>query len=202
MTHYRAARLSHSTTRPDSRAVRFGLMAGTVTGAAVLTAAAAQVSVTLPGSPIPFTLQPMAVLLAGVVLGARQGALSQMLYLAAGVAGASAFAWSPVLLPGAARLLGPTGGFLLAFPVAAAVAGRLSARGVTRGALGTAAAMVAGLAALYAGGIAWASLFVPAATSAGVVATFAPYAVADLVKVALVAPVVPMVRRALAGSRP
>lgn len=177
-------------------------MAGTVTGAAVLTAAAAQVSVTLPGSPIPFTLQPMAVLLAGVVLGARQGALSQVLYLAAGVTGASAFAWSPVLLPGAARLLGPTGGFLLAFPVAAAVAGLLSNRGVTRGVVATMAAMAAGLVALYAGGIAWASLFVPAATSAGVVATFAPYAMADLVKVALVAPVVPMVRRALAGSRP
>lgn len=177
-------------------------MAGTVAGAAVLTAVAAQVSVTLPGSPIPFTMQPLAVLLAGVVLGARQGALSQVVYLAAGVAGASAFAWSPVLLPGAARLLGPTGGFLMAFPAAAAVAGLLSARGATRGALGTAAAMVAGLVALYAGGIAWATLFMPAATSAGVVATFAPYALADLVKVALVAPVVPMVRRALAGLRP
>ena len=177
-------------------------MAGTVAGAAVLTAAAAQVSLTLPGSPIPFTLQPMAVLLAGVVLGARQGALSQVLYLVAGVAGAAAFAWSPVLLPGAARLLGPTGGFLLAFPVAAAVAGVLSDRSVTRGVIGTMAAMAAGLVALYAGGIAWASLFVPAATSAGVVATFAPYALADLVKVALVAPFVPVVRRALSGSRP
>ncbi len=177
-------------------------MAGTVAGAAVLTAAAAQVSLTLPGSPIPFTLQPMAVLLAGVVLGARQGALSQVLYLVAGVAGAAAFAWSPVLLPGAARLLGPTGGFLLAFPVAAAVAGVLSDRSVTRGVIGTMAAMAAGLVALYAGGIAWASLFVPATTSAGVVATFAPYALADLVKVALVAPFVPVVRRALSGSRP
>ena len=180
-------------------------MAGTVAGAAVLTAAAAQVSLTLPGSPIPFTLQPMAVLLAGVVLGARQGALSQVLYLVAGVAGAAAFAWSPVLLPGAARLLGPTGGFLLAFPVAAAVAGVLSDRSVTRGVIGTMAAMAAGLVALYAGGIAWASLFVPATTSAGLsamLATFAPYALADLVKVALVAPFVPVVRRALSGSRP
>lgn len=205
MTHYRAARLPDSTTRPDSRAVRVGLMAGTVAGAAVLTAAAAQVSLTLPGSPIPFTLQPMAVLLAGVVLGARQGAVSQVLYLVAGVAGAAAFAWSPVLLPGAARLLGPTGGFLLAFPVAAAVAGVLSDRSVTRGVIGTMAAMAAGLVALYAGGIAWASLFVPATTSAGLsamLATFAPYAAADLVKVALVAPFVPVVRRALSGSRP
>jgi biotin transport system substrate-specific component len=177
-------------------------MAGTVAGATVLTAAAAQVSLTLPGSPIPFTLQPMAVLLAGITLGARLGSLSQVLYLVAGVAGASAFAWSPVLLPGAARLVGPTGGFLLAFPVAAAVAGLLSDRGLTRGVVGTMAAMVAGLVALYAGGIAWAFLFVPATTSAGVVATFAPYAAADLVKVALVAPFVPVARRALFASRP
>jgi biotin transport system substrate-specific component len=202
MTHYRAARLSDSTARPDSRVVRFGLMAGTVAGATVLTAAAAQVSLTLPGSPIPFTLQPMAVLLAGMALGARLGALSQVLYLVAGVAGASAFAWSPVLLPGAARLVGPTGGFLLAFPVAAAVAGLLSDRDLARGVVGTIAAMAAGLVALYAGGIAWGIFFVPATTGAGVVATFAPYAVADLVKVVLVAPFVPVARRALSGARP
>ncbi len=202
MTHYRAARLPDSTPRPDSRAVRSGLTAAVVVGATALTAVAAQVSITLPGSAIPFTLQPVAVLLAGVVLGARQGALSQVLYLVAGVAGAAAFAWSPVLLPGAARLLGPTGGFLLAFPVAAGLAGWLSDRGVTRTVPGTAAAMAAGLAVLYAGGVSWASLFVPASTSAAGLATFAPYAAADLIKVALVAPLVPVVRRALFGARP
>ena len=199
MTHYHAARLWDPATPSDSRAVRAGLVAGTVACATALTAAAAQVSVTLPGSPIPFTLQPVAVLLAGMVLGARLGALSQVLYLAAGVAGASAFAWSPVLLPGAARLLGPTGGFLLAFPVAAGIAGLVRDRGITRGAPGAAMSMVAGLAALYAGGIAWASLFAPA--SAGAVAAFAPYVAADLVKIALVAPVVPALRRAVFGAR-
>ena len=198
MTHYRAAHL-HST-RPDSRVARIGLAAGLVACATTLTAVSAQASFTLPGSPIPFTLQPVAVLLAGVVLGARLGALSQVLYLVAGVAGVSAFAWSPVLLPGAARLLGPTGGFLMAFPVAALVAGVVRDRRATRGALGTAAAMVAGLVALYACGIAWASLFVPATSSVGLVAGFASYAAADLVKVALVAPVVPAVRRALLGA--
>ena len=201
MTHYRAARLWDASTRPDSRAARAGLLAGAVACAAALTAVTAQVSITVPGSPIPFTLQPVAVLLAGVVLGARLGALSQVLYLAAGVAGASAFAWSPVLLPGAARLLGPTGGFLLAFPVAAAVAGLLRDRGVARATLRTAMAMAAGLAALYAGGIAWASLVMPAASGAGLVATFAPYVAADLVKIALAAPVVTAVRRVLAGRQ-
>ncbi len=177
-------------------------MAAAVVGATALTAAAAQVSITLPGSAIPFTLQPVAVLLAGVVLGARRGALSQVLYLVAGVAGASAFAWSPVLLPGAARLLGPTGGFLLAFPLAAGVAGWLSDRGVTRTVPGTAAAMVAGLTVVYAGGVTWASLLAPAFASAGALVAFAPYAAADLIKVALVAPLVSVVQRALFGARP
>ncbi len=199
MTHYRAAHLD--STRPDSRVARLGLAAGLVACATALTAVSAQASLTLPGSPIPFTLQPVAVLLAGVVLGARLGALSQVLYLAAGIAGASAFAWSPVLLPGAARLLGPTGGFLMAFPAAAFVAGLVSTRVASRGAFGAAAAMVAGLVALYAGGIAWASLFVPAASTLGLVGGFAAYAAADLVKVALVAPVVPAVRRVLAAAR-
>ena len=199
MTHYPAARLSDTTTRPDSRAARAGLAAGSVACAAVITAVAAQVSVTLPGSPIPFTLQPVAVLLAGVVLGARLGALSQVLYLAAGVAGASAFAWSPVLLPGAARLFGPTGGFLMAYPLAAGVAGLLGDRGLARGVFGTAAAMLAGLATLYAGGIAWAGVLAPL-SAAGLVATFAPYVALDLIKVALAAPIVLAARRWL--SRP
>ncbi len=199
MTHYRAVRLDSS--RPDSRVAQIGLAAGLVACATALTAVSAQASFTPPGSPIPFTLQPVAVLLAGVVLGSRLGALSQVLYLALGVAGASAFAWSPVLLPGAARLLGPTGGFLMAFPVAAFVAGLVGGPRVTRGAWGTAAAMVAGLVALYAGGMAWAGLFVPATSSLGLVAGFASYAAADLVKIALVAPLVPAVRRALLGGR-
>ncbi len=199
MTHYRAAHLESA--RPDSRVTRIGLAAGLVAGATALTAVSAQFSLTLPGSPVPFTLQPVAVLLAGVVLGARLGGLSQVLYLAAGVAGASAFAWSPVLLPGAARLVGPTGGFLMAFPVAALMAGLVYRRTATRGVLGAAAAMIAGLVALYAGGIAWASLFIPAAPGLGFVAGFAPYAAADLVKVALVAPVVPALRRVLPGVR-
>lgn len=198
MTHYRAAHLD--STRPDSRVARIGLAAGLVACATALTAVSAQASLTLPGSQVPFTLQPVAVLLAGVVLGARLGAVSQLLYLAAGIAGASAFAWSPVLLPGAARLFGPTGGFLMAFPVAAFVAGLMYNRAETRSALATAAAMIAGLVVLYAGGIAWASLFMPA-TGPGLVAGFAAYAAADIIKVALVAPVVPAVRRALSAAR-
>ena len=89
----------------------------------VLTAAAAQVSVPLPFTPVPLTLQPMVVLLGGAALGSRLGFSSQVLYLLAGLAGLPVFAASPVLPQGALRLLGPTGGFLLAYPLAAFVAG-------------------------------------------------------------------------------
>src|SRR3954465_8113509 len=86
---------------------------------ALLVAAAAQVSIPLPGTPVPMTLQPMAVLLVGGLLGARLGARSMILYLAMGAAGLPVFTPSAILLPGVGRLFGATGGYLLAYPVAA-----------------------------------------------------------------------------------
>src|SRR5881396_235313 len=85
---------------------------------AVLVALAAQVAVPLPGTPVPMTLQPMAVLLVGGLLGPQLGALSLILYLAMGAAGLPVFT-PTVPLFGIARLLGPTGGYLLAYPIAA-----------------------------------------------------------------------------------
>jgi len=112
---------------------------------AALTAAASQVSVPLPFTPVPFTLQPMIVLLGGAALGSRLGLSSQVLYLAAGIAGLPVFAASPVLPQGVARLLGPTGGYLMAYPLAAFAAGWLAERGFDRRYLGSVAAMAAGL---------------------------------------------------------
>src|SRR6267142_6833529 len=89
---------------------------------ALLVAGAAQVAIPLPGTPVPMTLQPMAVLLVGGLLGAPLGALSMILYLAMGAAGLPVFT-PTVPLVGVARLLGPTGGYLLAYPVAAYVVG-------------------------------------------------------------------------------
>ncbi len=101
-----------------------GVRVAAVVAGAVLVAAAAQVSVPLPGTPVPMTLQPMAVLLVGGLLGARLGALSMILYLAMGAAGLPVFTPTVPLL-GVARLLGPTGGYLLAYPLAAWVVGCL-----------------------------------------------------------------------------
>lgn len=89
----------------------------------LLTAISAQV--TIPVKPVPFTLQTMAVLLSGAFLGARNGAYSQLIYLSLGVIGLPVFAAIPGEAIGFARLFGPTGGYLLAFPVAAFVTGYL-----------------------------------------------------------------------------
>lgn len=87
----------------------------------ILTAVAAQISI--PVKPVPFTLQTLMVGLAGAFLGAKRGAYSQLLYLALGVIGLPVFAPTPDGYFGAAALFGPTGGYLLAFPLAAFVAG-------------------------------------------------------------------------------
>jgi len=89
----------------------------------ILTAIAAQF--TVPIKPVPFTLQTIAVLLSGAFLGAKKGALSQLIYLSLGIIGLPVFAQTPEGALGFARLLGPTGGYLLAFPLAAFVTGYL-----------------------------------------------------------------------------
>src|SRR5206468_2909370 len=106
------------------RRAAWGARIAALVGGAVLVAAAAQVSVPLPGTPVPMTLQPMAVLLVGGLLGARLGALSMILYLAMGAAGLPVFTPTVPLL-GVARLFGPTGGYLLAYPIAAYAVGSL-----------------------------------------------------------------------------
>jgi biotin transporter BioY len=105
----------------QARPVELRKAIGVVLGAAFV-ALAAQISVPLPGTPVPMTLQPLAVLLVGGLLGARLGAASMVLYLALGIAGLPVFTPTVPLL-GVARLLGPTGGYLLAYPVAAFAVG-------------------------------------------------------------------------------
>jgi biotin transport system substrate-specific component len=150
-----------------------------IAAAAGLTALSARFAVPLPGVAVPFTLQPVAVLLSGLLLGARAGVAAQVVYLAAGAAGLPVFAAGG----GAAYLLGPTGGYLLAFPLAAGAAGAIAGR--RGGSLRVVLAGVAGLVVLHAGGLAWlAALSGPAAARDVGVARFA---LGDLLKVALAA---------------
>jgi biotin transport system substrate-specific component len=123
---------------------------GWVFGFALALTAAAQITIPLPGTPVPFTLQPLVVVLAGLMLGPVAGAASMVLYLAAGAIGLPVF--SPVGAPGILRFIGPTGGYLVAYPVAAWIAGtigfkkeRLAPRFV---------GACAGIAMIFVGGIA------------------------------------------------
>ncbi|HEY4139277.1 MAG TPA: biotin transporter BioY [Casimicrobiaceae bacterium] len=119
-----------------------------VVGFAVAVAAASQIAIPLPFTPVPITLQPMLVILAGMMLGPIAGASSMLLYLAAGAAGLPVF--TPIGAPGLARLFGPTGGYLLAYPIAAYVAGALAVRWSSLA--GRWSAGLAGVAVIYLGG--------------------------------------------------
>ncbi len=174
------------------------IRAASVLFIAALTAAAAQISIPLPFTDVPFTFQPMVVLIGGLALGPRLGVASQLLYLAAGIAGFPVFAASPALPQGAARLLGPTGGYLMAYPLAAFVTGYLGARGFDRRYLTSCLAMFAGLAIVFAGGIAWLSVLVGVQ---GALATgFYPFVVKDAIKVALAAGFMPAIWKLLLPS--
>ncbi|HEY6362887.1 MAG TPA: biotin transporter BioY, partial [Vicinamibacterales bacterium] len=145
--------------RAESPSLGRAISMASVVFVAALTAAAAQISVPLPFTSVPLTFQPMVVLLGGLALGSRLGCASQILYLAAGIAGLPVFAASPTLPPGALRLLGPTGGYLMAYPVAAFAVGCLADRGFSRQYATAVLAMFAGLAIVYACGATWLALF-------------------------------------------
>jgi biotin transport system substrate-specific component len=184
--------LATMTARADSR-YRIAEQAGAVLFVTILTAIAAQISAPLPFTTIPFTFQPMVVLVGAAALGSRLGMSSQILYLALGIAGLPVFAASPVLPPGAARLLGPSGGYLMAYPIAAFVAGWLGERGFDRRYFTAVAAMVAGLVVVFAGGVSWIALAVqPARGFSGALATgFVPFIVPDLLKLLVAAAAMP-----------
>jgi len=191
--------------RSTSRSIpSAALRTGAVLFFVALTAAAAQISFPLPFTPVPFTLQPMIVLLGGAALGWRLGATAQLLYLLAGIAGLPVFAVSGELAPGLLRLAGPTGGYLLSYPAAAAVAGLLAQRGLDRRWPTSGLSMAAGLGVIYLGGVCRlaygppAPLGLPAALAAGVY----PFLAADVAKIALAAGLLPAAWRYVAFRGP
>jgi biotin transport system substrate-specific component len=169
--------------RPDARLTAVGIV-----GFAAAGAAASQIAIPLPFTPVPITLQPMLVVLAGLMLGPAAGAASMALYLAAGAAGLPVF--TPLGAPGIARFFGPTGGYLLAYPAAACVAGMLAVRMPSF--RGRWLAAVAGMAAIYLGGIAQLTVLNQSVTRA-IVLGVTPFAALDVLKAAVAA--------AISGSR-
>jgi biotin transport system substrate-specific component len=191
--------------RADSSSL---IRVGAVLFVTALTAAAAQISVPLPFTQVPFTFQPMVVLLGGLALGPRLGLASQVLYLLAGIAGLPVFAASATLPPGALRLMGPTGGYLMAYPLAAFLTGYLAERGLDRRYLTSVLAMLAGLVVVYVCGAVWLGVFARTGTSAPIglhaalVTGVYPFIVADLLKLLAAASILPGFWRVLGRTDP
>ena len=151
-----------------------------VVGASLFVALCAHITLPLPFTPVPLTLQNFAVLLVGLVLGSRRGFAALALYLAEGLMGLPFF--NPTGPGGMAQLLGPTGGYLIAYPVVAFVAGWLWER--SQG--GFARAVVASVAAevvLFAGGISWLMLIAQVRFAQAAAFALYPFLFAEIIKV-------------------
>lgn len=161
-----------------------------VTFFASLTALGAQFAIRLPFSPVPVTLQVLMVIGAGLALGPRRGFSSQMGYLAAGAMGLPVFAGGA---GGVGALLGPTGGYLMAFPLAALVAGLFSERLAWARGPGCLLASLLATATIYAGGSLWLALWLQALNSQTLAASLAgawdmgvkPFILLDVIKAGL-----------------
>ena len=162
----------------------------------LLTALSAQIAIPLPFTPVPITGQTFGVLLTGALLGPRLGAAAMLLYLLEGSAGLPFFAGGA---GGAARLAGPTGGYLLSYPFAAALVGWLAVRGWDRRPLTMLAAMLLGSLVVFALGAGWLSHFV--GLSHAVTAGVLPFLPGDALKALLAAGLLPAGWKMLGAKR-
>ena len=160
-----------------------------------LTGLAAQFEIRLPFTPVPVTLQPLAVFLFGAALGSRRAALAMLLYLAEGAAGLPFFAGGGA---GLGHLVGPTGGYLIGFVPAAFLIGWSAERGWDRSPIRTFLAMAGGSLVLFACGLSQLALFV--GREHVLAAGLYPFVAADLLKVAVAAGLLPAAWRLLERS--
>jgi biotin transport system substrate-specific component len=164
-----------------------------VIGASALIAIAAQIAIPIPFTPVPLTLQPLAVIFIGVALGSTRGAAAAALYLLEGFSGLPVFSQGH---GGPAWLVGPTAGYLFSYPFAAWVAGFVSERGWGSSVVRAVTGMLLALGVIYLGGWSWLAALTgaQAAFAAGV----APFILADIVKVALGAALLPKAQQLVA----
>jgi biotin transport system substrate-specific component len=153
--------------------------ASLVIGFSLVIGLSAQAAIPLPFTPVPVTLQTLAVLLAGALLGSGRGTIAVLLYLGEGLSGLPVFAGGGA---GVSHLVGPTGGFLFGFIPAAYVVGRTVEQGWTRSAISILAVLVLGNACIYIPGLAWLGAFVgfSRVLSLGLM----PFLAGDLLKIA------------------
>jgi len=159
---------------------------GLVIGFSLLTALAAQV--VIPLGPIPITGQTFVVLLTGALLGSRMGAMAMIVYL---IEGASGLPFFSEARGGLLHLMGPTGGYLIAFPAAAYITGAFAEHGWDRRFLTAAAAMAIGSAMIMLSGWAWFSVVMRTSPMLTLYATVIKFIPGDLIKISLAAAVLP-----------
>jgi biotin transport system substrate-specific component len=159
-----------------------GLQVASIITFAAITALAARVVIHLPFTPVPITMQPLAVVLAGLVLGSRSGALAQFTYLGL-IATGLPFDANAL---GAAAFFGPTAGYLVGFVPAAFVAGWLAERLAARRWWGNFAAGLVGMVALYLVGASWLAVMLGSWQKAWL-GGVAPFILLDLAKAAIAA---------------
>ncbi len=159
---------------------------GLVIGFSLLTALAAQV--VIPIGPIPITGQTFAVLLGGALLGSRLGAIAMIVYLMEGASGLPFFQSGHF---GLLYLMGPTGGYLIAFPAAAYVTGAFAEHEWDRRYLTAAAAMAIGSAIIMLSGWAWFSVVMRTSPLLTLYATVIKFIPGDIIKISLAAAVLP-----------
>ncbi|MEU6460683.1 biotin transporter BioY [Streptomyces sp. NPDC046976] len=165
-----------------------------VLGGAALTGLAAQLSVPVPGSPVPVTGQTFAALLVGTALGARRGFLSLALYTVAGMIGVPWFA------EGDSGTGAVSFGYVLGMLLASAVVGALARRGADRSPLRMAATMILGSAVIYAVGVPYLALAAHLSLGQAVAAGLVPFLIGDALKAALAMGLLPTTWK-FAGKR-
>ena len=159
---------------------------GLVIGFSLLTALSAQIVIPVP--PVPFTAQTFAVVLAGALLGARLGAIAMIVYLIEGASGLPFFSGGS---GGFWHLVGPSGGYLVAFPAAAYITGAFAEHEWDRKFLSAAAAMAIGTLVILLAGWLWFSLVMRTSPALTVFDTFLKFVPGDVLKICLAAAVLP-----------
>ena len=159
---------------------------GLVIGFSLLMALSAQV--VIPIGPIPITGQTFAVLLTGALLGSRLGAITMIVYLIEGASGLPFFRGG---MAGIAHLMGPTGGYLIAFPAAAFITGAFAEHGWDRRFLTAAAAMAIGSLVIMLSGWAWFTILMHASPLIALYDTVIKFIPGDIIKILLAAAVLP-----------
>jgi len=154
----------------------------------LLLIASAYISINLPFSPVPITAQTFAVLVLGISLGRTRAVGITVAYLLEGAIGLPVFAGGAA---GPGVFVGPTAGYLLAFPLASFVIGSMAEQGWDRSYFRSIAAMTCGTAIIFAGGLAWLSLFIPA--KALLASGLIPFLPGAAIKTALAAVLLPTI---------